>query len=91
MTSIDTQATPLIPAGLAFAASIAKRPNINLYVPDKRHPSMAGSYLTAATMVASIWNVNPVGSKFTSELSPDVARHLQEVAWETSRKYHGRP
>ena len=81
----------VIPAGLAFAASIAKRPDINLYVSDKRHPTLAGSYLTAATMVASIWNVNPVGSKFTSELSPDVARHLQEVAWETSRKYHGRP
>jgi hypothetical protein len=31
----------VIPAGLAFAASIAKRPDINLYVPDKRHPSMA--------------------------------------------------
>ena len=78
---IGTHAKLLIPAGLAFAASIAKRPDINLYVPDKRHPSMAGSYLTAATMLASIWSVNPVGSKFTSELSPDVARHLQEVAW----------
>ncbi len=87
---IDTHAKLLIPAGLAFADSIAKRPDINLYVPDKRHPSMAGSYLTAATMLASIWNVNPVGSKFTSELSPDVARHLQGVAWEISRKYHGR-
>ena len=81
----------VIPAGLAFAASIAKRPDINLYVPDKRHPSLAGSYLTAATMVASIWNVNPVGSKFTSGLPADVARHLQEVAWETTRRYHGRP
>lgn len=81
----------VIPAGLAFAASIAKRPDINLYVPDKRHPSLAGSYLTAATMVASIWNVNPVGSKFTSGLPADVARHLQEVAWETARTYHGRP
>ncbi|MEY4864353.1 MAG: hypothetical protein RLZ51_2448 [Pseudomonadota bacterium] len=81
----------VIPAGLAFAASIAKRPDINLYVPDKRHPSLEGSYLTAATMVASIWNVNPVGSKFTSGLPADVARHLQEVAWETARTYHGRP
>lgn len=81
----------VIPAGLAFAASIAKRPDINLYVPDKRHPSLAGSYLAAATMVASIWNVNPVGSKFTNGLPADVARHLQEVAWETSRTYHGRP
>lgn len=81
----------VIPAGLAFAASIARRPDINLYVPDKRHPSLAGSYLTAATLVASIWNVNPVGSTFTGGLPADVARHLQEVAWETTRRYHQRP
>ena len=65
---------------MACAASIARRPDINLYVPDKRHPSLAGSDLTAATMVASLWNVNPVGSRFTAGLPADVARHLQEVA-----------
>lgn len=81
----------VIPAGLAFAASITKRPDVNLYVADKRHPSLAGSYLTAATLVASIWNVNPVGSKYTAGLPTDVARHLQEVAWETTRTYHARP
>lgn len=81
----------VVPAGLAFAASMTKRPDVNLYVSDKRHPSLAGSYLAAATMVASIWNVTPVGSKFTAGLPADVARHLQEVAWETARKYHGRP
>lgn len=80
----------VIPAGLAFAASTAKRPDINLYVPDKRHPSLAGSYLTAATMVASVWNVNPVGSRYTAGLSSEVARHLQEIAWETSQRYHAR-
>lgn len=80
----------VVPAGLAYAASIAKRPDINLYVPDKRHPSLAGSYLAAATLVASVWNVNPVGATFTAGLPADVARHLQEVAWETTRSYHGR-
>lgn len=79
-----------VPAGLAFAASIAKRPDIHLYVADKRHPSLAGSYLTAATLVASVWNVNPVGNKYTAGLPADVARHLQTVAWETARSYHGR-
>jgi len=69
----------VVPAGLAFAASIAKR-----------HPSLAGSYLAAATLVASVWNVNPVGSKYTAGLPADVARHLQTVAWETVRSYHGR-
>ena len=81
----------VIPAGLAFAASMAVRPDINLYVPDKRHPSLAGSYLAAATLVASVWNVKPVGSTFTAGLPADVARHLQQVAWDTARSYHGRP
>ena len=80
----------VVPAGLAFAASIARRPDINLYVPDKRHPSVAGSYLAAATLLASVWNVNPVGNRYTAGLPADVARHLQEVAWETARRYHGR-
>ncbi|MCX7196838.1 MAG: hypothetical protein NTW37_02255 [Proteobacteria bacterium] len=81
----------VVPAGLAFAASMARRPDINLYVPDKRHPSLAGTYLAAATMLASIWDVNPVGNAYTAGLPADVARHLQEVAWETVRRYHGRP
>lgn len=80
----------VIPAGLAFAASIAKRPDLNLYVADKRHPSLAGSYLAAATMVASVWNVNPVGATYTAGLPADVARHLQQVAWDTVRGYHKR-
>ncbi|MGH6708583.1 MAG: hypothetical protein ACREEK_06385, partial [Bradyrhizobium sp.] len=29
----------VIPAGLAFARAIEKRPTLNLYAPDKRHPS----------------------------------------------------
>ena len=81
----------VIPAGLAFAASIARRPDVDLYVPDKRHPSLAGTYLAAATLLASVWDVNPVGSKYTAGLPAGVARHLQEMAWETTRRYHGRP
>lgn len=80
----------VIPAGLAFAASVARRPDVNLYVADKRHPSLAGSYLAAATMVASVWNVNPVGAQYTAGLPADVARHLQQVAWDTVRSYHRR-
>ena len=38
----------VIPAGLAFAKAIAKRPSLELYQPDKRHPSLAGTYLAVA-------------------------------------------
>lgn len=80
----------VIPAGLAFARSIAQRPDINLYVPDKRHPSLAGSYLAAATSYASLFKRSPVGSAYTAGLPADVARHLQGVAWETVQEYHRR-
>jgi hypothetical protein len=77
----------VIPAGLAFARSIAKRPELDLYVPDKRHPSVAGTYLTACTVLASVMGVNPVGNPYIAGLDPAVARHLQEMAWETVQAY----
>ena len=82
----DNQAL-VIPAGLAFANSIAKRPDLNLYVADKRHPSLAGSYLAAATTYAALFNKTPVGLAYTSSLSPEIATHLQQVAWETVQAY----
>jgi len=73
----------VVPAGLAFAASIAKRPDLNLYVADKRHPSLAGTYLAACTVLASVYGQSPVGNKYSAGLPADVAAHLQAVAWET--------
>jgi hypothetical protein len=77
----------VVPAGLAFARSIAKRPDVNLYVADKRHPSMAGTYLAACTLLASVHGVSPVGNTYTAGLDPAIARHLQETAWETVQAY----
>lgn len=80
----------VIPAGLAFARSIAKRADVNLYAPDKRHPSLAGTYLAAATVYAALFNRSPVGAKYNAGLDEATAAHLQNVAWETVREYYGR-
>jgi len=80
----------VVPAGLAFARSIALRPDLNLYVADKRHPSLMGTYLAACTVVASVYKTNPVGLKYTAGLSPEVAAHLQSVAWETAQAFHAK-
>jgi hypothetical protein len=77
----------VVPAGPAFAASIAKRPDINLYAPDKRHPSLAGTYLGAAVVMASVFKQSPVGNSYTAGLPADVAQHLQAVAWETVQNF----
>ena len=73
----------VVPAGLAFARSIAKRPDVNLYIADKRHPTLAGTYLGACTVLASVYGRSPVGNAYTAGLPADVAAHLQAVAWET--------
>ena len=39
----------VIPAGLAFAKAINKRPELEFYQPDKRHPTLIGTYLAGAT------------------------------------------
>ena len=73
----------VVPAGLAFAKSIARRRELNLYVADKRHPSLAGTYLAACTVLASVYGLSPVGASYTAGLPADVAAHLQATAWET--------
>ncbi len=77
----------VVPAGLAFAKSMAKKPDLNLYVPDLRHPSLAGTYLAACTVYGSLLGKSPVGNTYTAGLPADVAAHLQQVAWETVQEY----
>jgi hypothetical protein len=66
----------VIPAGLAFAKSIERRPDLNLYVADKRHPSLAGTYLAAAATYGALFRNSPVGLKYTAGLSQDTAEFL---------------
>ena len=56
---------------------------LELYVPDERHPSLAGTYLAACTVYASLLRKSPVGNAYTAGLPADVAAYLQQVAWET--------
>jgi hypothetical protein len=79
----------VIPAGLAFARSIRERPDLNLYVADKRHPSLAGTYLAAATTYAAIFGSSPEGNSYTAGLDAETARFLQTTAWLTVRDYLG--
>jgi hypothetical protein len=49
-----------------------------------RAPEQAG----LCTVVASVYKTNPVGLTYTAGLPPEVAAHLQAVAWETSQAFH---
>lgn len=80
----------VIPAGLAFARAIAQRPAVNLYDADKRHPSLAGTYLAAATAYATFFRKSPADLSYTAGLDAETARFLRTVAWETVQRYFQR-
>lgn len=79
----------VVPAGPAFARSIAARPDINLYVDDKRHPSLAGTYLAGCVTYACLFGRSPVGVNWTHGLDAGTAAYLQKCAWETLGEYFG--
>jgi hypothetical protein len=79
----------VIPAGLAFARSLARRPELILHASDKRHPSLAGTYLAACTVYAALFKKSPEGLGYTAGLDAGTATFLQTVAWETVQDYFG--
>ena len=79
----------VIPAGLAFARVVKERPDLNLYQPDRRHPTLMGTYLGAATIYSAITGRSSEKNSFTAGLDPDVARYLRAAAWATMRDYYG--
>ena len=80
----------VIPAGLAFARAISKQPELNLYAPDKRHPSLAGTYLATCVVFAALTGRSPVGNSYLANIDAPTAAFLQNVAWETVQEYYGK-
>ncbi|MBV8534118.1 MAG: hypothetical protein JO128_00915 [Alphaproteobacteria bacterium] len=84
----DTNAL-VVPAGLAFANAAQRDPSLVLHAEDRRHPSVAGTYLAACTLYASLFKKSPVGLTYTAGLPATTATFLQNVAWDTVRDYYG--
>jgi hypothetical protein len=90
----------VIPVGLAFAAA-SETLDADLYSPDLlrfengapvyekivKHPSMAGTYLAACTVFATLTGRNPEGLVYAGGLDPEVALALQGVAFRTVQSY----
>ena len=73
------------PVGLARRRSYGERPELDLYADDREHPSIAGSYLTALTLYASVFGVSPEGLSYrpsrSGGVSAEDAAFLQRIAW----------
>jgi hypothetical protein len=78
----------VIPVGLALAAAVERRPELPLHMDDKRHPTLAGTYLAACTVYAALFRRSPIGLAHVSDLDITTAHFLQSVALETVEAYY---
>ena len=70
----------VVHVGLAFYDVYTAQNDIELYDPDKTHPSYLGSYLAAVTLFADIFNVDPTLLEYKGTLTNDNAKVLCEAA-----------
>ena len=80
----------VVPVGLAFARALSARPGLALIVDDKKHPTLAGSYLAACTFYAALRKTSPEGLSYTAGLAAGDAEFLQQVAWQSWQDYVAR-
>ena len=80
----------VVPAGLAFAKALARRPTVDLHMADNAHPTLQGTYLSAATVYGSLFGWSPVGLPYDAGLPQEEAAFLQAVAWETVQENRSR-
>ncbi|MGE3246985.1 MAG: hypothetical protein AB7F96_19190 [Beijerinckiaceae bacterium] len=85
----NAQNALVIPAGLAFARALSKRPELSLHVDDKRHPNLNGTYLAGCTVYACLFGKSPQGLAWDSGLDRRTAAFFQDIAWETVCDYYG--
>jgi len=79
----------VVPVGLAFARVRETRPSLVMHVEDKMHPTLPGTYLAACTFYAALFGKTPVGNPYIAGLDPELAKYLQQTAWDTVRQYYG--
>jgi|TARA_B100001094_G_scaffold135988_1_gene131656 hypothetical protein len=74
----------IIPVGIAYELAYAEKPQIKLHHPDGTHPGLLGTYLAAATVVASVTDQSPVGIKFNNygTVNEEDRAFLQKIAWQ---------
>jgi hypothetical protein len=76
------EARPLL---LASLVAMTLRPDLNLYAPDREHPSIHGTYLATAVVYTAVLKRNPTGLTYTpAGIASKDAQVLQSVAWETA-------
>lgn len=72
----------MAPVGEAYRRALNNDLGIVLFYSDGQTPTLAGTYLAACVIYATIYQRSPFGSRYTAGLKPDQARFLQDLAGE---------
>ena len=76
------------PVGLAWHQAGRQRPSLDMYGPDREHPSIAGTYLATCVVYATVYGNDPTGFKYVpAGVNAEDATFLQKVAWQTVQDY----
>jgi hypothetical protein len=70
----------IAPVGIAWQQSLARKPGLNLWDADGKHPNPKGSYLAACVFYGLFYGKSPVGNAFRGNLDAVEAYFLQSVA-----------
>ena len=83
----------IIPVAAAYREAYRQRPAIKLQMGyDGSHPTVAGQYLAASVVYASLYARSPVGNPYDyfGALDNDTRSFVQKIADETVKKFYGR-
>ena len=83
----------VIPVALAFEEAYRRHPELKLHQAyDGSHPSLAGTFLAAATCYAALYGKSPVGNRYDAfgAIDAETRLKLQRVADDTVRTFFRR-
>jgi len=71
------------PVGSAWKQVILDHPEIELFAPDKGHPSLNGAFLQACVYYSTIFKESAVGNTYINDLTLEEALYFQTIASKT--------
>ena len=70
---------PVAHVGLAFFDIYTGGSKIDIYDTDRTHPNYAGNYISAMTLFATMFNIDPTTIPYDGDLTPEKASVLREA------------
>jgi len=76
------------PVGLAWEKATKQRPDLDLFIEDREHPSIYGTYLATAVVYATLYGADPTNLNYLPRgISAEAGKSLRQTAWDAVQEY----